>query len=94
MPRALLRQVMGALGWERVRAIDEEIALSIIRASVAELIPTAGTAFPITTAAELLFGLYCNGILHIAGSAHPAHAATDVETVIFAMLRGLQTSVD
>jgi AcrR family transcriptional regulator len=88
--RALLRQVMGALGWERVRAIDEETALPMIRASLGELMPTDNATFPVATAAELLFGLYCNGILHIAGSDDPSRASTEVETVIFAMLRGLQ----
>jgi len=90
--RALLQQVMGVLGWERVRAIDEETALPMIRASLGDLIPTQGNRFPISTAAELLFALYCNGILHIAGSADPQRASKDVEKVIFMMLNGLQAA--
>lgn len=88
--RALLRQVMGVLGWERVRAIDEETALPMVRASLGELMPTDRSVFPIAIAAELLFGLYCNGVLHIASSDDPKRASKEVETVIVTMLSGLQ----
>lgn len=90
--RALLSQVMGVLGWERVRAIDDEIALPIIRAAIEEHLKPEHNrdALPVNAAAEMLFSLYCNGILHIAASDNPAKESQDVEKVILAMLTGLQ----
>jgi AcrR family transcriptional regulator len=89
--RALLRQVMGVLGWDRVRALDEEAALPFLRATLEESVRTGQVRpTPIDATAELLFSLYCNAILFIAGVPDAARAASDVETVILFMLAGLK----
>lgn len=91
--RVLLRQAIGVLGWDRVRALDEETAIPIIRAALEEFIHSGeARPLPVDAAAEMLFGLYCNAVLCIA--AHDADAADgvsrDVEAVLFALLRGLR----
>lgn len=89
--RALLRQVMGVLGWDRVRALDEEVALPFLRATLEESVRTGQVRpTPIEATAELLFSLYCNAILFIAGVPDAARASSDVETVILSMLAGLK----
>jgi AcrR family transcriptional regulator len=89
--RALLRQVMGVLGWDRVRALDEEAALPFLRATLEEAVRTGQIRpTPIEATAELLFSLYCNAILFLAGAPDAARASSDVETVILFMLAGLK----
>lgn len=89
--RELLRQVMGVLGWDRVRALDEEAALPFLRATLEESVRTGQVRpTPIEATAELLFSLYCNAILFIAGVPDAARASSDVETVILFMLAGLK----
>jgi AcrR family transcriptional regulator len=89
--RALLRQVIGVLGWGRVREIDEEMSLPLIRATLAAAIE-AGEAkpVPVPAAAEILFSVYCNAVLVIAADPDPAQAATDSEAVIFTLLGGMR----
>jgi len=90
--RALLRQAVGALGWDRVRAIDMETALPWVRATLEQFVRTGVMRpVPLDVATEMLFNLYCNAVLHIADAEDPVSASTDAETVIFAMLRGLKT---
>lgn len=89
--RSLLRQAMGVLGWDRVRALDEEMALPFLRATIEESVRTGEIRpIPIDATAEILFSLYCNAILFIAGAVDPASASYDVEIVIFSMLSGLK----
>jgi AcrR family transcriptional regulator len=89
--RALLRQVTGVLGWDRVRALDEEAALPFLRATLEEAVRTGQVRpTPIEATAELLFSLYCNAILFLAGAPDAATASSDVETVILFMLTGLK----
>jgi AcrR family transcriptional regulator len=89
--RELLRSVMGVLGWDRVRALDEESALPFLRATLEESVRTGQVRpTPIDATAELLFSLYCNAILFIAGVPDAARASSDVETVILFMLAGLK----
>lgn len=89
--RALLRQVIGVLGRDRVRALDEEAALPFLRATLEEAVRTGQVRpTPIEATAELLFSLYCNAILFIAGAPDAARASSDVETVILFMLAGLK----
>jgi AcrR family transcriptional regulator len=89
--RALLRQVMGVLGWDRVRALDEEAALPFLRSTLEEAVRTGQVRpTPIEATAELLFSLYCNAILFLAGAPDAATASSDVETVILFMLAGLK----
>ncbi|KAB2339305.1 TetR/AcrR family transcriptional regulator [Actinomadura rudentiformis] len=90
--RALLRQAIEVLGWSRVRALDEETALPLLRATLEEFVQ-AGVArpLPIDAATQLLFSLYCNAVLFIAADdSDVAGASRDIETVIFALLRGLK----
>jgi AcrR family transcriptional regulator len=90
--RALLRQVMGVLGWDRVRAIDDEMALPIIRSMLKESVERGeATPVPIEATADLLFSLYCNAVLYIAAAPEPDRAARETEAAIFAMLDGLKT---
>ncbi|HEY7051734.1 MAG TPA: TetR/AcrR family transcriptional regulator [Mycobacterium sp.] len=89
--RALLRQVMGALGWDRVREIDEELALPFIRGLLEEAIRDGEVAdVPIEATADLLFSLYCNAVLFIAAAENPDVAAGEVATVVFKMLEGMK----
>jgi AcrR family transcriptional regulator len=87
----LLRQVMGVLGWDRVRALDEEVALPFLRATLEESVRTGQVhPTPIEATAELLFSLYCNAILFIAGEPDATKASRDVETVLLLLLDGLK----
>ena len=57
--RALLRQAVSVLGWERVHAIDDEIALPAIRFALTELLHVTDDAGPpnlsVETAADSYF---------------------------------------
>lgn len=88
--RSLLRQAMHVLGWDRVRAIDAQTAVPIIRLALDELI-AAGDIAPIPTdvAAETICSLYCHAILSIVADDNAA-AVRDVEIVILALLGGLR----
>jgi AcrR family transcriptional regulator len=89
--RALLRQAIGVLGWERVRALDEETALPILRGAFGELIRLGEIRpLPIDATSEMVFGLYCNAVLFIAASDAADSTSRDVETVVLALLRGLR----
>jgi AcrR family transcriptional regulator len=91
--RALLRQAIGVLGWDRVRAIDEEAAFPALRGILEELVRTGqARPVPLTAAGELIFGLFCNAVLFIAAQdADTAGAASrDVEAVVSALLSGLR----
>ena len=94
--RALLRQVMGVLGWDRAREIDEEVALPLIRTAIESAIRSGDIdeTLPIDTAADLLFSLYCNTVLLIAAAPDPARAARESESIVFDMLNGLRTGTD
>jgi hypothetical protein len=74
---------MGVLGWDRVRAIDEEMALPLIRASIEETIRSGDVdpPIPVDTAADLLFSLYCNAVLFIASAPEPDQAAREAEVI-------------
>ncbi|WP_433473692.1 TetR/AcrR family transcriptional regulator [Spirillospora sp. CA-142024] len=91
--RALLRQAVEVLGWNRVRAIDEETSLPLLRTALEDLMRTgAALELSLDAATEILFSLYCNAVLFIAADDSDAAATSrDVETVIFALLRGLRT---
>ncbi|WP_433249293.1 TetR/AcrR family transcriptional regulator [Actinomadura nitritigenes] len=90
--RFMLRQAMTVLGWDRVRELDERMALPLIRDTLTEAIE-AGEArsVPVPVAADLLLGLYCNAVLVIAAGADPARAAREVQDVVSALLGGLRS---
>ncbi|MGI5329427.1 TetR/AcrR family transcriptional regulator [Actinomadura nitritigenes] len=90
--RFMLRQAMTVLGWDRVRELDERMALPLIRGTLTEAIE-AGEArsVPVPVAADLLLGLYCNAVLVIAAGADPARTAEEAQTVVSALLGGLRS---
>ena len=90
--RSLLRQVIGVLGWDRVRAIDEEVALPLVRALLEQFVKTGEIRpLPVDATSEMLFSLFCDASLFIAAADDAATASDEVETVIFAMLDGLRS---
>lgn len=91
--RALLRQAISVLGWDRIRAIDEEQSLPLIRATLTQAIETGDAKpLPVTAAAEVLFSVYCNAVLVIAADNDPKRTADDVETVILTLLNGMRAA--
>jgi hypothetical protein len=90
--RTLLSQAISVLGPERVRELDEEISLPLIRAALSETIRTgAARPVPVAIATEILFSLYCSAVLIIAAGQQPEHTASDVEAVLFTLLSGMRT---
>lgn len=90
--RAILRQGLGVLGWDRVRELDEATALPLIRAGLAQYIADDEIRqVRIDTAAEMIFGMYCNAVLIVAAADDPEHTADDVEAIVLALLGGLKT---
>jgi AcrR family transcriptional regulator len=89
--RAILRQALGVLGWDRVRELDEATALPVIRAALEQFIAD-GEIEPVSVeaAAQVIFHLYCNAVLIITASDDPEGLSGDVETIVVAMLGGLR----
>jgi AcrR family transcriptional regulator len=87
----LLRQALGVLGWDRVREFDEQTSLPFIRATIEEYI-RIGEVAPVDVgiAAQMLFRVYCDAILVVAGAPDPKRAEPEVEAMVLAMLRGLR----
>lgn len=75
------------LGWNRVRQLDEELSLPLIRATLSEAIQAGESkSVPLAAAADILFSVYCNAVLFIAAGHEPDQAADDAEAVIFTLL--------
>ncbi len=93
--RMLLRQAVGVLGWDRVRELDEEMSLPLIRAVLTDAIE-AGEAVPVpvATAADVLFSLFCNSVLIVAAGNDPDQTAKDVEVVLFTLLSGMRSAAE
>jgi AcrR family transcriptional regulator len=88
--RTLLREALSALGWDRVRAIDEEFGLPLIRHSLEHLISTGDIApVPVETTANLLLSLYCDAVLLVAGADDPLAVLPEIEDVLTRLVRGL-----
>ncbi|MEE3062335.1 MAG: TetR/AcrR family transcriptional regulator, partial [Actinomycetota bacterium] len=88
--RMLLRESPGALGWDRQQALDEEMALPLLRAVLTELIKAGEMAsVPVGVAAELLYVLLEKTGPIIAAAEDPAQAVTEIEPVLFKLLGGL-----
>jgi AcrR family transcriptional regulator len=91
--RALLAQAISVLGWDRVRRLDEEQSLPMIRATLTHAIETGESKLvPVTAAADILFSVYCNAVLFVAASEDPDQAARDAETVIATLLSGMRAA--
>lgn len=90
--RALLRQVIGVLGWDGVRELDEETALPFLRATLEDFVTKGyARAVPIDATVEIFFSVFSNAILYIAAAADPDTASQEVETVIATAIEGLKT---
>lgn len=93
--RMLLRQAVGVLGWDRVRELDEEMSLPLIRATLADAIATGeAVPVPVATAADVLFSLFCNSVLIIAAGSDPDQTAKNVEAVLFTLLSGMRSAAE
>jgi AcrR family transcriptional regulator len=88
--RMLLRESPGALGWDCKHALDEEMALPLLRAVLAELIKAGEVApIPVGVAAELILALLSKTGPIIAAAEDPAEAVTEIEPVLYKLLGGL-----
>lgn len=92
--RALLRQVVSVLGWDRVRELNEQQTLPFLRATLESLVAN-GYVRPVPVAAtvELFFSMFYNAVLFITDAEDPDIAADEVETVILCALEGLKASL-
>jgi AcrR family transcriptional regulator len=90
--RALLREVSRALGQERARELDEELALPPIRALLEELHRVGELhEVNIRSAALLVFRMLSEAAMAIADAADPDEAARDLEPLCLYMFAGLRT---
>lgn len=88
--RVLLRESAGALGWDRKQAVDEELALPLLRGVLTELIDAGEIVdVPVAVTAELVYALLSRTGPIIAAAEDPAEAVTEIEPVLFRMLGGL-----
>jgi AcrR family transcriptional regulator len=93
--RVLLRESASALGWDRKQAVDEELALPLLRAVLTELIDAGEVVpVPVGVAAELLYALLSKTGPIIAAAEDPAQAITEIEPVLFKLLNGLHREPD
>jgi len=89
--RVLLRESASALGWDRKQAVDEELALPLLRAVLGELIEAGEVVpVPVGVTAELLYALLSKTGPIIAAAADPAQAVSEIEPVLFSLLSGLR----
>ncbi|KAA0114400.1 TetR/AcrR family transcriptional regulator [Mycolicibacterium sp. P9-22] len=89
--RALLRQVVSVLGWERVRALNEQQTLPFLRATLESFVANGhARPVPIEATVELFFSMFYNAVLFITDAKDPDTASTEVETVIMCALEGLK----
>lgn len=91
--RALLRQVVSVLGWDRVRELNEQQTLPFLRATLESLVDNGHVRpVPIQATVELFFSMFCNAVLFITDADDPDNASNEVETVIMCVLEGLKAS--
>ena len=89
--RTLLGQVLGVLGWEGVRKLDEETALPFLRATLEDSVSNGyARPVPIDATVEIYFSVFCNAIFFVAAADDPEKAAKDVEVAIHCALEGLK----
>jgi AcrR family transcriptional regulator len=90
--RALLRQVVSVLGWDRVRELNEQQTLPFLRATLESFVANGyALPVPIEATVEIFFGIFYNAVLYITDAADPDTASHEVETVICCALEGLKT---
>lgn len=89
--RTLLAQVLGVLGWEGVRQLDEETALPFLRATLEDSVAQGhARPVPVDATVEIYFSVFCNAIFYVAAAQDPELAAKDVEVAIHCALEGLK----
>jgi AcrR family transcriptional regulator len=90
--RALLRQVVSVLGWDRVRELNEQQTLPFLRATLESFVANGhARPVPIEATAEIFFSMFYNAVLYITDAADPGTASREAETVIFCALEGLKS---
>ncbi|WP_293003405.1 TetR/AcrR family transcriptional regulator [Mycobacterium sp.] len=90
--RALLRQVVSVLGWDRVRELNEQQTLPFLRATLESFVANGyARPVPIEATVEIFFSMFYNAVLYVTDAADPDAASHEAETVIFCVLEGLKT---
>ena len=89
--RSLLRQSLPVLGFERCRAIDEEIALPLVRGLLEEL-RDGGEIRPVPVAVtgRVIFSVLCEAASTIASAPEPEVTFDEVRSVVGLLLSGLR----
>ncbi|MBA8826609.1 AcrR family transcriptional regulator [Saccharopolyspora lacisalsi] len=88
--RVILRQAPAVLGQERIREIDEKVALPFVRGLLEHLRDTGQLQpVPVVTTARMIFGLLCEATTLVTEGADPSSASEEAETVMLFMLGGL-----
>jgi AcrR family transcriptional regulator len=88
--RIMLLDGPSVLGWERVREIESEYGLALIKLAIGRLAASGEIArHDVTTLAHLLFGALSEGALLIASAGDPARARRKVEREVRLLLDGL-----
>jgi AcrR family transcriptional regulator len=91
--RALLRQVVSVLGWDRVRELNEQQTLPFLRATLESFVANGyARPVPVEATVELFFSMFYNAVLYITDAVDPDTACREVETVILCALEGLKTT--
>lgn len=89
--RALLRQVVSVLGWDRVRELNEQQTLPFLRATLESFVANGyARPVPIEATVEIFFSMFYNAVLYITDAAEPDAASHEAETVILCALEGLK----
>lgn len=89
--RALLRQVVTVLGWDRVRELNEQQTLPFLRATLESFVANGyARPVPIEATVEIFFSMFYSAVLYITDAADPATASSEAETVILCALEGLK----
>lgn len=93
--RALLQQAPAALGAERCRAIDEQLAIPPLLATLKQLHETGELSQPPTEMlARVLFSALCEAAMTAGTDANPKRARREALTVLRAIIAGLRVSPD
>jgi AcrR family transcriptional regulator len=89
--RSLLRQSLPVLGFERCRAIDEEIALPLVRSMLEELRDGGEISpVPVAVTGRVIFSVLCEAASTIAAAPEPEVTFDEVRLVVGLLLSGLR----
>jgi AcrR family transcriptional regulator len=91
--RTLLREAPGALGPERCREIDEQLAIPLLLATLKSLEATGELApEPSEMLARLLFSALCEAAMAAGAAANPSRARREAASALSAITAGLRTA--